>query len=143
MLLSQNPHRTDQPLSDTFRPSRWSGRGTAGLVVVGGLLALLILSAPGRGTAAVLSSSSHRRNSTTQQTVDGDVLDDPNCIDDHPDQCPAAADRGECQTLHASTRPVCRKSCWRCVNATELRLEGIGDDEMYVAIWEEASSKHG
>jgi hypothetical protein len=60
------------------------------------------------------------------------VEDDPDCLDDHPYDCPRASYRGECWTMWESTMPACRSSCWLCVNATELRLRNVTEDEVCV-----------
>jgi hypothetical protein len=57
--------------------------------------------------------------------------DDPDCRDDRPNDCPSASHRGECWTMWEATMPACRSSCWLCVNATELRLRNVTEDEMY------------
>lgn len=54
--------------------------------------------------------------------------DDSNCVDQDPEECHLRFLSGDC--VLSALPSACPKTCWQCVNATELRMEGVSEEEM-------------
>ena len=55
-----------------------------------------------------------------------ECIEDEECVD-IDESCLPRSLAGNCILYGAG---ACRKSCWKCVNATELRLEGVSEEEL-------------